>query len=176
MKVVECPNCGGWVPIEAETCQTCGHRMKTLRRSEGISKNPIPGQIGAVYYDDRISRMKFSRPKGFVGSTPRNWIDKNLPRCPFCKVVRPGWEGAMQFKLKATLYHFRCPHCRGILAIPVVAVQRWTDVAFLGPGGLLGKVTTTDKIRIESTGVSGSDLRLGAEYSVQELREITRNR
>jgi hypothetical protein len=26
--------------------------------------------------------MKFERPKGFGGSTPRNWIDNNLPRCP----------------------------------------------------------------------------------------------
>jgi hypothetical protein len=150
--------------------------MKKIERPMEISKNPIPSHIGPVFYDDKISGMKFSRPKGFVGSTPRNWIDKNLSKCPFCKTVRPGWEGAMQFKLKATLYHFRCPRCRGILAIPVVAVQGWTNAGLLGPGGLLGKAVTTDKIRIESTGGSGSDLRLGAEYSVEELRRVARDK
>lgn len=61
--------------------------------------------------------QKFTRPKGFSGSLPRNWIDDALPVCPFCH-SDPIWE----FGLKAgwiNRYHFRCTNieCKIVISI-----------------------------------------------------------
>lgn len=46
MDVVECPECGGWVPVDYKRCQTCGHYMKPEamgppRRVIQPSKGPL---------------------------------------------------------------------------------------------------------------------------------------
>lgn len=115
-----------------------------------------------------MAKFKFQRSKGFVGSTPREWIDKNLPTCPFCRDAKPKWEQATEGRLRFSLYHFRCPSCHGEVSIPVAVV---------GGGGissgpnLLGAMTAR-LFRIESTGTSGSALKVGRMISPEELRKL----
>lgn len=77
--------------------------------------------------------MKFSRPKGFAGSTPRNWIDRNLPLCPFCG-KRSEWEMGMKMGfLSWNRYHFRCSNinCMVVFSIPVPDVTRSINIVTL---------------------------------------------
>ncbi|MEM3617284.1 MAG: hypothetical protein QXJ31_05160 [Candidatus Bathyarchaeia archaeon] len=113
--------------------------------------------------------MKFERPKGFIGSLPRNWIDKNLPKCPFCKLPSL-WEIATEFKLGLNRYHFRCPNCLAILSIPVAAIEGATTGLGL-TGWLLGK-TASKNLRIESVGKNENLQHLvGSEFTLQTLQE-----
>lgn len=108
--------------------------------------------------------MEFKRPKGFMGSIPRNWIDKKLPLCPFCR-GRPEWEVAMEFKMGLNRYHFRCGKCHGILSIPVVSVSNTAGI-----GGLIIAKGASKDLMVESLGTSHSQLIEGAEYSVGSLK------
>jgi len=111
--------------------------------------------------------MEFKRPKGFVGSIPRNWIDKRLQTCPFCS-GRPEWAIAMNFGLGLNRYHFRCESCRGILSIPVVSVSNTGGIA----GMMIAKNASKD-LFVESIGTSHSSLILRSEYSVSSLKAAT---
>jgi len=47
MKVVECPECGGYVSVDADRCQNCGHWMK------GEPPRPMPSQSRSAYQVDK---------------------------------------------------------------------------------------------------------------------------
>jgi DNA-directed RNA polymerase subunit RPC12/RpoP len=110
--------------------------------------------------------MKFERPKGFAGSIPRNYIDRQLPRCPFCGTDRPQWEVAMQYSLRGTRYHYRCTKCQGSLSILMTAVSHAGGV-----GAMIITAGSSKDLLVESTGRSGSELGVGREYSPAILRE-----
>lgn len=111
--------------------------------------------------------MKFERPRGFVGSKPRNWIDNNLPRCPLCKLPSL-WEVGFEMKFTGyNRYHFRCPNCMAIISAPVPAVVRGIVIVH---AMLAGK-----NIKIESVGNNENIKHLvGAEYSLEVLQEWAR--
>jgi len=109
--------------------------------------------------------LKFKRPGGFAGSTPRTWIDRQLPRCPFCGSSRPEWEMAMEFKLGLNRYHFRCQECHGTLSIPVASIAHVGGI-----GGMMISAGASKDLMIESKGRSESSLRAGAEYQAATLR------
>ena len=117
--------------------------------------------------------MKFERPKGFVGSIPRNWIDNNLSRCPFCKTPSL-WEIAMEMKLTSyTRYHFRCPNCLSIISIAMPAIDGTT--IGLGLTGLLMKKTVNKNFKIGNVGNNANLQHLvGEEYSLEILQEWAR--
>jgi hypothetical protein len=74
MKVVECPDCGGYVPVEYEQCQNCGHRMKASAprapiRSISAARRKNPHILRAVIVGGLvlvlaivISWMLFTQP------------------------------------------------------------------------------------------------------------------
>ncbi|MCW3984844.1 MAG: hypothetical protein NWE91_00285 [Candidatus Bathyarchaeota archaeon] len=100
--------------------------------------------------------MKLKRPTGFMGSIPRDWIDKKLPKCPFCGQV-PVWEYGLQMKMfGANRYHFRCTKCRGIISIPV-AVVGGGGMGAMGLAGLVTHAASDKEFKIESVG-SNSNL------------------
>jgi hypothetical protein len=111
--------------------------------------------------------LKFKRPQGFVGSIPRNWVDKQLPACPFCKKEAPGWEIAGEAKLGWNRYHFRCPACHGSVSVPVAAVSQ----GGIGPQFAILHAAAPKMLTIEDLGTSGSPLKIGQEVSVEELRK-----
>jgi len=117
--------------------------------------------------------MEFKRPTGFAGSTPRNWIDNNLPRCPFCKTPSL-WEMGMEYKFTSyNRYHFRCPNCMSVISIAVPAVDKTT--VGLGLTGLLMKKTAKKEFKIEEIGNNENmDHLIGAEYSLEVLQEWAR--
>ncbi len=117
--------------------------------------------------------MKFERLNGLSGSIPRNWIDKNLPRCPLCKTPSL-WEMAMEMKFTSySRYHFRCPNCMAIISVAVPAVNGTT--IGLGLTGLLMRKTVNRNLRIDSTGNNRKlEHLVGAEYSLEILQEWAR--
>lgn len=108
--------------------------------------------------------MEYKRPKGFMGSIPRNWIDKRMPSCPFCGTDRPEWAIAMEMRLSLNRFHFRCARCHGVLSIPVVSVSNTGGIA----GMMIAKNASKD-LMVESTGSSRSQLMKGREYSIGAL-------
>ena len=117
--------------------------------------------------------MRFSRPKGHSGSMPRNWIDSNLPVCPFCN-TKPSWEFAMKFGfLTVNRYHFRCTNlnCMVVLSIGVPDVM---------PGGLAAMNLVTllarnkNKImKFEDPGNNASlKINVGKKYPLQTLQNM----
>lgn len=123
--------------------------------------------------------MNFERHKGFYGSALRDWIDNNLPRCPFCK--RPSlWEYARKIGLKTFLFspssdrvHYRCPNCMSMISVTTEAITR---TSFLDdPLVILVKKTISKNLKIESV---GNNQRLehlvGEEYPLEVLQEWAR--
>jgi len=96
--------------------------------------------------------VKFERPAGSVESIPRDWIDSNLPRCPFCKLSSL-WESAEESKaydfsvgisgfITRKRCFFRCPNCLSIISASQPAVTKSGFLYWL----------TSKGIRIESVG------------------------
>ena len=117
------------------------------------------------------STMKFERPTGFEGSIPINWIDGNLPRCPFCKLSSL-WEFAEEFKathisfigtfIRKKHYFFRCPNCLSVISVSELAVTK---------GGFLYRLANKS-IRIESVGNNEKLKHLvGEKYPLATLQE-----
>jgi len=114
--------------------------------------------------------QKFTRPKGFSGSLPRNWIDDALPVCPFCH-SDPKWE----IGLKAgwiNRHHFRCTNmaCKIVISIntPDVMPKTLTMMNF-------GLGTTKDKtMKLESEG-HNSQLSsvVGSEFTLGDLQQMS---
>lgn len=111
--------------------------------------------------------MKFERTHGLWGSSPRNWIDSNLPRCPFCKTPSL-WElgGEMKFT-SYSRYHFRCPNCMAIISASAPRVSK----EVFGLHSLLAN----KNLKIESIGNNSSLQHLvGSEYPLEVLQEWAR--
>ena len=117
--------------------------------------------------------QKFTRPSGFSGSLPRNWIDDSLPVCPFC-LTDPKWE----FALKAgwiNRYHFRCTNseCKIVISInaPDVLPKTMTMMNF-------GIGTTKKKMmKFESEGQKSSLSHLiGSDFSIDDLKQMSEER
>lgn len=113
--------------------------------------------------------QKFTRPKGFSGSLPRNWIDDALPVCPFC-LSDPEWE----FGLKAgwiNRYHFRCTNtdCMVVLSINVPDVAKVSAVLTWGIG------TTKQKMmKLESEGHNTQlSSVVGSEFTLGDLQQMS---
>jgi len=119
--------------------------------------------------------VKFERPTGFAGSIPGNWIDNNLPRCPFCKLSSL-WEFAEEFKaydffvgfggfIMKKRYFFRCPNCLSIVSASEPAVTKERFHYWIANKG----------IRIESIGKNEKLKHLvGKKYPLVTLREWAR--
>ena len=60
--------------------------------------------------------MEFQRTTGSVYRRPRNWIDKTLPTCPFCR-TSSRWEVGDRHSWSEARYYFRCPNCSGVLSV-----------------------------------------------------------
>jgi hypothetical protein len=122
--------------------------------------------------------MKFERHTGFYGSALRNWIDNNLPRCPFCKTPSL-WEYTRKIGLKTFLFkpsadrvYYRCPNCMSIISVTTEAI---TPTIPLDPLVILVKRTISKNLKIESVGVNEKLQHLvGAEYSLEVLQEWAR--
>jgi hypothetical protein len=118
---------------------------------------------------EQMGRMKFSRPKGFVGSIPRNWIDKTLPICPFCG-ERSEWEESMRMGIPWNAYYFRCSNdnCMIVLSIPV------PDVAPMA-GGLLTLARKQNKtMRFEDYGNNEQlKSKVDRQYQIEELQKLS---
>ena len=118
--------------------------------------------------------LKFVRPRGFAGSVPRNWIDRNLPLCPFCH-RRSEWEQTQKggFTPKSARYLFRCPHpdCQVILSVSYFVVSP-------NPGifGLIAMGSDNYKrklVRIESSGQNTTAASLvGKEMPLEEVARL----
>jgi hypothetical protein len=122
--------------------------------------------------------MKFERHSGFYGSALRNWIDNNLPRCPFCKTPSL-WEYARKigaetffFKPSADRVHYRCPNCMAIISVAKDAI---TPSVSGDPIVILVKKKISKNIRVESVG-NNENLKhlVGEEYSLEVLQEWAR--
>ncbi len=113
--------------------------------------------------------QKFARPKGFMGSLPRNWIDDALPVCPFC-LSDPEWE----YGLKAgwiNRYHFRCTNANCMIVLSISAL----DVNKIGAAFTWGIGTTKQKkMKLES---EGHDTQLssvvGSEFTLGDLQQMS---
>ena len=110
--------------------------------------------------------LRFHRPEGSLGIVPREWIDKKLPNCPFCKKAGVGWEMAIEGVMVMTIYHFRCPDCHGEISVPVSAMN---DGNF--SMGVEWTPNPQKPFTIESTGRSGSLLKVGSFVMPDDLRK-----
>ena len=75
--------------------------------------------------------MSFRRSKGFVGSVPQRFADKNIPICPICGTADPRWLINMQMKFFANRYLFKCSNCKAILSATVMDVARLDKLPIL---------------------------------------------
>jgi hypothetical protein len=143
-----------------------------------------------------VKSMDFKRPQGLVGKLPKEWVDKNLPKCPFCK-ESVLWELAIEKEEKSSFervfgqipqrwfkaYHFRYPKCRAVLSVPSNAV---VDIPIAHDGstfpGLVKLAKQIEykrdeklwdgKMHIESVGTSSSlQDALGTEIPLKTLQE-----
>lgn len=119
--------------------------------------------------------MNFERPKGLIGSVPRNWIDTNLSRCPFCKMPSL-WELGEQFKLSfmsISRFHFRCPNCLSIVSIEEAVINPPVALSFTDM--LINRKLTNKKLKVESVGKNQNMQQLvGQEYPLNVLQEWAR--
>ncbi|MCW4018070.1 MAG: hypothetical protein NWF00_05260 [Candidatus Bathyarchaeota archaeon] len=126
--------------------------------------------------------MEFERPKGFTGSAPRNWIDKNLARCPLCKTpslweigfdINPK-ESDRSFFKRFSRYYFRCSNCLSVLSVDSPMIDMPFSSVPLTNAWLFRKAA--DKtLKIESVGnnVNLSHL-VGAKYPLDTLQAWAR--
>lgn len=119
--------------------------------------------------------MEFKRPDGLIGSIPRNWIDTNLSRCPFCKTPSL-WELGHQLKLSfmsISRFHFKCPNCLSIVSIEEAAINPPIALSFTDL--LITKKMTNKKLKVESVGKNPNMQQLvGEEYPLNVLQEWAR--
>jgi hypothetical protein len=115
-----------------------------------------------------MAKLKFKRLQFSMVSRPRDWIDTQLPKCPFCKQLAPPWEVAGVDKFGWNRYYFRCPICMSIISIIVEAIT--ADP--LEPGDMVSHRVLPKRFRIEDVGSSGSPLLVGGEISVDDLRKL----
>src|ERR1700730_5864710 len=95
-----------------------------------------------------IQNVEFYRPSSFLGNNALRWIDKNLPKCPLCKLPTQ-WEVGPVDIFQTNPTHFRCPKCAGVISIPPYGTR--IPLVFLDQ---MLKERALDAIRIESVGSS----------------------
>ena len=152
-----CPSCGEFISADdPETCPFCGFAVK---RSSLMAS----GQVSDV------SALEFKRSNGLSDGGPRRFIDKRLPRCPFCRSPEPQWEYA-EVKGWLNRANFRCQKCLGVLSVPLGAMITWRS-----PTSLLGSLGASEYLRVEkvgdSPGIEAVASRLvGGEFPLDKLR------
>jgi hypothetical protein len=177
---VICPSCGEFIltdnPRVCPFCKTdLEHFAFPASHSYGAPTNegspflreaevPPAGAEGAD-----ISGLNFTSSGGPQDNGARKFIDKRLPRCPFCRTKEPKWEyAAVTGWLNRA--NFRCQKCLGVLSVPSESVTSWRN-----PTRLFGNLGQSDYMRVEgvgsSPGMKGAAARLvGGEFPVERLR------
>jgi len=116
-----------------------------------------------------VSSLQFTPSSGLQDSGPRKFIDKRLPRCPFCRTKEPQWEYATVTGW-LNRANFRCQKCLGVLSVPSESLASWRN-----PTRLFGNIGLSEYLRVEgvgnSPGMDGEASRLvGGEFPVERLR------
>jgi hypothetical protein len=177
---VICPSCGEFISTDnPKVCPFCKLDLANFAfpasRSYGApSKTSSPfapetevPPAGAEKPD--IMSLQFSPSSGLHDSGPRRFIEKRLPRCPFCRTEEPQWEyAAVTGWLNRA--NFRCQKCLGVLSVPLESVTSWRN-----PTRLLGNLGLSEYLRVEGAGNSPGMEReaarlVGGEFSVERLR------
>jgi len=120
-----------------------------------------------------VEDIKFERGTGFHGSALREWLDKNLPTCPFCK-KDPEWEYARKmmgwkafFSPSATRYFLRCRQCKAVLSVAQDAIVPADSLEVL-----LAKKMINKNFKIESVGNNENLSQLvGQEHPLETLQD-----
>lgn len=108
--------------------------------------------------------MEFKRLKEH-GTSSQTWIDKNLPKCPFCKSASL-WETTTQVDdLARDRWHFRCPNCQAVFSTPADIA-----VSAVSPPVTVVKKAVMKNLRVESTGRSQVEGMVGKEYPLAEMQ------
>lgn len=122
--------------------------------------------------------MAFKRMEGFVGSAPQGFIDRNVPKCPFCGSDYPHWgiDMKMQMKLEGNLYLFQCEQCKGVISSTVSDVTGYNNTV-LTTSGLLkkmsGKKNGVIYMRIVDKGNNPDfKVNVGAELTLQDINQM----
>ena len=116
-----------------------------------------------------VSSLQFTPSSSLQDSGPRKFIDKRLPRCPFCRTKEPQWEYATVTGW-LNRANFRCQKCLGVLSVPSESLASWRN-----PTRLFGGIGLSEYLRVEgvgnSPGMDGEASRLvGGEFPVERLR------
>jgi hypothetical protein len=171
---VFCPSCGEFISTEnPKVCPFCRtdveHYVFPASRTWGIpgkSVSPFAPQSEAPPAGGRefnASGLQFRRESG-----PRKFIEKRLPRCPFCRSPEPAWEyAAVAGWLNRA--NFRCGQCRGILSVPMDAMSTWKSAP------LFGSLGAPEYLRIEWVGdrpelQSSAPKLVGGEFPLERLQ------
>jgi hypothetical protein len=174
-----CPSCGEFILADdPKVCPFCSvdleHFAFPASRSYGApsrTSSPFAPEAevppaGAAAAD--VSGLQFTS-SDVQDSGARKFIDKRLPRCPFCRTKEPQWEyAAVTGWLNRA--NFRCKKCHGVLSVPSESVASWRN-----PTRLFGNLGLSEYLRVEgvgnSPGMEGEAARLvGGEFSVERLR------
>jgi hypothetical protein len=176
---VICPSCGEFISTEdPKVCPFCRVDLENFAfpasRSYGVPKKggpppiwtpaAVPTQPGTAP-EFSISGLDFRRSDG----SPRRYIDKRLPRCPFCRSKEPQWEYAVVSGW-LNRANFRCQKCMGVLSVPSDAFGSLRSAS-----SLFGGLGLSEYLRVErvgkSPGMEGLAPKLiGGEFTLERLR------
>jgi len=176
---VICPSCGEFISTDnPKDCPYCHvdleHFAFPASRSYGApAKGGSPlltGSQGAPggFQSPDVAALRFTRFDN-QDSGPRKFIDRRLPRCPFCRSNEPQWECAIVTGW-LNRANFRCHKCLGVLSIPMESLTTWKS-----PTRLFGNLGVSEYLRVEKVGNSqGMEAKasrlVGGEFSVERLR------
>ena len=174
-----CPSCGEFILADnPKVCPFCHvdleHFAYPEARSYGASRagspyapeSEVPPAGGQV---TDVAGLQFASSSSLQDSGPRKFIEKRLPRCPFCRSKDPDWEYAeVTGWLKRA--NFRCKKCQGIVSAPLDSITSWKK-----PTKMFGNLGSSGYFRVESVGNSpgmqGTAAKLvGGEFSMERLR------
>jgi hypothetical protein len=177
---VICPSCGEFILTDnPRVCPFCKVDLANFTFPESRSYG-APARTGSPFAPEPevppagsekndISSLQFTPSSSLHDSGPRKFIDKRLPRCPFCRTKEPQWEYATVAGW-LNRANFRCQKCLGVLSVPLESMTSWRN-----PTRLFGNLGLSDYLRVErvgnSPGIEGEAARLvGGEFSVERLR------
>ena len=112
--------------------------------------------------------LTFQRSTGGIGRGQLNWIDKQLPICPFCHKSEPLWEIAIERGMGLNRYHFQCSGCGGIASTTTTIVRGHG----LRSAKTVTYATANNAFRIECVGGSRSTIEVGHFFTPEELRKL----
>ena len=122
--------------------------------------------------------MAFKRMEGFIGSTPQQFIDSKVPKCPMCNTNNPHWaiDEKMQFKMEGNLYLFQCEQCKCVLSSPVPDVTGFNNTVLTTTGLLKklgGKKNGVIYFRIQDVGrMQTTNQYEGKEFTLEEINKM----